>query len=95
MRQPDRLLAYRLLTRKGEWDVDAFLAEIPTTAFDELRAYMEEIEPQGFPIEDRRYAETCATLAHAKSIKPWLHKPPDYDKLSRKGKRRRLDGTLY
>ena len=71
------MLAYRLLTRKGEWDVDTFLSTIPRHAMRELRIYS-ELEPWGFTIEDDRHAMLVAGVCHSKRLKPYRYQPPKF-----------------
>ncbi len=82
MAQPDRLLAYRLLLRKGEWDVDRFFREIPASKWEELRIAHAIIEDYDGWIEAVKKGYK----------KPWV--PPKFE-TKKKTARRRLSGAEY
>lgn len=74
---PERLLAYRILLRCGQWDVDQFFATIPASKWEELKIAHEIIESR-----DAWFASGCK--------EKW--EPPQFGPVN-KPKRRRLDGT--
>jgi hypothetical protein len=84
------LLAYRLLLRKGEWDVDCFFRSIPASKWAELKVAHALIESQDDWWESKKWGNKA----------PWT--PPDFGpveqakgvKAKKKG-RRRLSGAEY
>lgn len=75
------MLAYRLLLRRGEWDVDRFFREIPAGKWAELKIANLLIESYDAWLESAERAKG----------KPW--KPPDFT--PKKKVRRRLGGGTY
>ena len=46
--------------------MDGFLEQIGSGQFAELREYMENVEPQGYPAEERRFAWLACLSPRAK-----------------------------
>jgi len=82
MKQPDRLLAARLLRNRGECDIDAFFRVTPSHIWEEFKV-------ASF-INDS-YDSWLESVRHGNK-KPW--KCPDFS-TRKKNARRRLNGTEY
>src|SRR4029077_18267717 len=77
LKQSDRLLAYRLLLRRGEWDVDRFFREIPASKWAELKIAHALIESKDDWIESVKFRG---------NKRPWT--PPDFSPPRHRGRRR-------